>query len=195
MNASVTRKSGRHGRVVAISEWSPLQVLLYWFADTWSPQHTPLCITFKELHPICIACATWGRQWCRKRIRFHTDNEAATAVKSGTSHCPNVMSLLRQLSFICAKGNFMVTARYIPGTTNILADALFPARFQAIPYVPPYRRSYAHSSACSSVHLWGDFGRALHCRVTEVHMQTAMKAGSTGLGKALIRQTGSTGLG
>ncbi|XP_065189426.1 uncharacterized protein LOC135820050 [Sycon ciliatum] len=97
----------------------------HWFADTWSPQHTPLCITFKELYPICIACATWGHQWCRKRIRFHTDNEAVAAVlKSGTSRCPNVMSLLRQLFFICAKGNFMVTARHIPGTTNILADAL-----------------------------------------------------------------------
>ncbi|XP_065180174.1 uncharacterized protein LOC135810609 [Sycon ciliatum] len=97
----------------------------HWFADTWSPQHTPLCITFKEQYPICIACATWGHQWCRKRIRFHTDNEAVAAVlKSGTSRCPNVMSLLRQLFFICAKGNFMVTARHIPGTTNILADAL-----------------------------------------------------------------------
>ncbi|XP_065189453.1 uncharacterized protein LOC135820075 [Sycon ciliatum] len=97
----------------------------HWFADTWSPQHTPLCITFKELYPICIACATWGDQWCRKRIRFHTDNEAVAAVlKSGTSRCPNVMSLLRQLFFICAEGNFMVTARHIPGTTNILADAL-----------------------------------------------------------------------
>ena len=34
MNASVTRKSGRHGRVVAISEWSPLQVLLYTDTDS-----------------------------------------------------------------------------------------------------------------------------------------------------------------
>ncbi|XP_065190849.1 carboxypeptidase N subunit 2-like [Sycon ciliatum] len=46
----------------------------------WSPQHTPLCITFKELYPICFACATWGHQWCSKRIRFHTDNEAVAAV-------------------------------------------------------------------------------------------------------------------
>ncbi|XP_065180047.1 hemicentin-1-like [Sycon ciliatum] len=87
----------------------------HWFADTWSPQHTPLCITFKDLYPISIACATWGHQWCRQRIRFHTDNEDVTAVlKSGTSRCPNVMSLLRRLFFICAKGNFMVTARHIP---------------------------------------------------------------------------------
>ncbi|XP_065197613.1 uncharacterized protein LOC135829134 [Sycon ciliatum] len=87
----------------------------HWLADTWSPQHTPLCITFKELYPICIACATWGHQWCRKRIRFHTDNEAVAAVlKSGTSRCPNVMSLLRQVFFISARGNFMVTAGHIP---------------------------------------------------------------------------------
>ena len=77
--------------------------------------------THSALH--CVQGAV--SQWCRKRIRFHTDNEAVAAVlKSGSSRCTNVISLLRQLFFICAKGNFMVTTRHIPGTTNILADAL-----------------------------------------------------------------------
>ncbi|XP_065195263.1 uncharacterized protein LOC135826586 [Sycon ciliatum] len=90
-----------------------------------------------------------GALWCCKRIRFHTDNEAVAAVlKSGTSRCPNVMSLLRQLFFICAKGNFMVTARHIPGITNILADALSRQ----------------------------DFKRFHSCHPTAVHMPTPVRA-------------------
>jgi len=102
-----------------------------WLTGVWQPHHLPLCITFKELYPICIACSTWGHRWHRKRICFHTDNEAvARVIGSGTSRCPSVMSLLRQLFFICAEGNFMVTAQHIPGVTNTLADALSRGAFQ-----------------------------------------------------------------
>ena len=96
-----------------------------WFAFCWPRHLTARCITFKELYPICVACATWGHKWSRMRICFHSDNTAVVAVvASGTSKCPKVMALLRQIFFICAKGNFMITARHIPGVTNVRADAL-----------------------------------------------------------------------
>ena len=96
-----------------------------WFAARWSKTQTSCCITFQELYPIALACSTWGHKWTAKRIEFQTDNQAvATCIRSGTCRCRNVMQLLRALFFVCAKKHFTITATYLPGTFNNVADAL-----------------------------------------------------------------------
>ena len=67
----------------------------HWLTGEWLPAQQNCCITWMELYPIVLACATWGKRWERLRIRFHSDNQAVQAVvRSGTCRCKNVMSLL-----------------------------------------------------------------------------------------------------
>ena len=128
-----------------------------WFAGTWRPNQAPKCITYKELYPICLASSTWGHKWCRKRVLFLTDNAAiALVIQSGTSRCPNVMSLLRQLFFICAKGSFMITARHIPGITNTRADALSRQDLPPLPRTAPICSIHTSAALSTSLSSWGD---------------------------------------
>jgi uncharacterized membrane protein len=43
-------------------------------------------ISAKELVPVVIAAAVWGKQWSGKHIRFHSDNMAVVAVLSNRYH-------------------------------------------------------------------------------------------------------------
>ena len=77
------------------------------------------------MFPIVLPAANWGHLWAKKRITFMCDNEAVvTVIRSGTSKCPKIMQLLRQLFFCAAKHNFPTTAQHTPGKLNIIADAL-----------------------------------------------------------------------
>ena len=96
-----------------------------WFTGLWSTAQTQCCITYLELYPIALACSTWGIEWSSRRVEFHSDNQAVVAaLHKGSCRCPNVMSLLRALFFVCAKFNFLVSASYIKGSSNRIADSL-----------------------------------------------------------------------
>ena len=96
-----------------------------WFNGSWLPAQQPLCIAYKELFPIFLACHVWGASWARKRIEFHCDNTAVVSViMSGTSKDEKLMHLLRALYLVSTRYNFKVTAKHVPGKSNCLADAL-----------------------------------------------------------------------
>ena len=58
-------------------------------------------ITLKELVPVVLACAVWGRQWSDCMVVVHCDNEGAvTAINSGYSRVAPIMHLLCCLFFI-----------------------------------------------------------------------------------------------
>ena len=55
----------------------------------------------------------------------HSDNQAVVAViRSRTSKVHDIMHLLRCLSFMEAQCEFFLSAKYIPGSCNELADDL-----------------------------------------------------------------------
>jgi hypothetical protein len=96
-----------------------------WFNGSWLPLQQPLCIAYKELFPIVLACHVWGTSWARKRVEFQGDNTAVVSViMSGTSKDEQLMHLLRALYLVSTHYNFQVTAKHVPGKTNRLADAL-----------------------------------------------------------------------
>ena len=100
-----------------------------WFNGSWLPSQQSLCIAYKELFPIVLACHVWIDIWARKRVEFLCDNTAVVSViTSGTSKDDQLMHLLRELYLVCTRHNFKVTAKHVPGKTNRLADAL--SRFQ-----------------------------------------------------------------
>ena len=97
---------------------------------------------FSALVPIFIAAAVWGCYWQNKAIMCHCDNEAVVCIiNSGTSKDPKVMSLLRCLFFFAAKHKLMLFAAHIPGSSNVLADALSRNKvayfLNATPQAPP----------------------------------------------------------
>ena len=79
-------------------------------------------ITLKELVPVVLVGAVWGRQWSDC---MHCDNEGAVAaITSGYSRVAPIMHLLRCLFFIRARRGVAVKAVHIPGRLNTVADAI-----------------------------------------------------------------------
>ena len=96
-----------------------------WFQLQWDETTKQRHITIKELIPIVLAAAVWGKSWVGKSVRIRSDNAPVVAViNSGSSKDHKVMHLMRSLVFISAKFNFITSATHLPGAHNQLADAL-----------------------------------------------------------------------
>ena len=86
-------------------------------------------MTSKELYPIAVAFSLWGLTSSGKRIMVHCDNEGAVkALNKSYSNNPTVAYIIRHITFVCMKYNFILKAIHIPGKRNIKADML--SRFQ-----------------------------------------------------------------
>ena len=94
-----------------------------WFQLQWSASTEQHHITIKELIPIVIAVAIWGRSWSGKTVQAQCDKAAVVAIiNSGNSKDREAMHLCRCLSFIMAKFNVNLFASHIRGSDNTLAD-------------------------------------------------------------------------
>ena len=81
-------------------------------------------IAIKELVPLVLAAALWGRQWKGRTILCRSDNTAVVAAINNTSKVKESAHLLRCLAFICASFQCQLRASHIPGPHNTVADAL-----------------------------------------------------------------------
>ena len=97
-----------------------------WFQLCWSGSSVQEeSIMVKELIPIVIAAAVWGKHWTGHTVQCKCDNDSVVAViASRTSKNTAVMHLLRCLFFFEASLNFCITATHLPGAQNELADDL-----------------------------------------------------------------------
>ena len=97
----------------------------HWFQLEWPPRLSSLSIAVKEMLPVIIAAACFGREWSGKVIEFVVDNEAAVEVLKATySRDLHLMHLIRLLVFFASKYDFWFKASHIPGRLNKAADAL-----------------------------------------------------------------------
>ena len=114
-----------------------------WTQGTWSPEQQDYSIEWKELFALVAACCTWGGDWAKLRILFHCDNMAVVdCMRSGTSKSPLVMSLLRELFFVCARCNFAVSATHIAGNNNRIADSLSRFNMQEFRRLAPHAQAH-----------------------------------------------------
>lgn len=116
-----------------------------WFQLKWSELPAAFhddvvgdSITSKELLPIVLAVGTWGPYWRDSTVLVLCDNQgAAAAVNSGYSKVPRIMQLLRALFFIKARFRVRLSAAYLPGHLNVVADAIsrdrLPFLFAQVP--------------------------------------------------------------
>ncbi len=90
-------------------------------------------INDKELLSIYLAARTWGHLWSNKHVVVACDNlTAVAAINKGSSKSLAIMRMLRDLFWISAKFNFHLTAKFIPGFMNELADAASRIQFEPL---------------------------------------------------------------
>ena len=96
-----------------------------WFQVPWDNRAGNLSIAAKELVPIILACAAWGRSWHACQVRCNYDNQVVVAaLRSRSSRDQGVMHLLRCLVFVEAQIGCQLWGIYINTHSNHLADDL-----------------------------------------------------------------------
>ena len=96
-----------------------------WFQFKWPGERSKKSIALRELVPVVMACAIWGRQWAQQWVFVCTDNRSVVDVmQSRSSHNPDIMHLLRCILFMLACFQCQVKVDHIPGLLNTAADAL-----------------------------------------------------------------------
>ena len=96
-----------------------------WFQLAWSSTSCPedINIAAKELVPIVIAAAMWGRCWTGQMVCCQCDNSAVVVVLNRrTSRDSDLMHLLCCLTFFEASFSFRMLSVHITGAQNTLAD-------------------------------------------------------------------------
>lgn len=97
----------------------------HWFFWQWDDRIRSESIAVKELFPILMAAAMYGRHWSGSNILCRCDNQAVvTVLQSRYAKDHRMMHLLRLLFFFEARYHFHTTAQHIPGMHNTLADSI-----------------------------------------------------------------------
>ena len=98
----------------------------------WEGENPLHFIALKELFPIVLACAVWGRRWTGTYIMCHSDNEAVVSQVNWLHARDHLAShLLRYLALFIAKFDFRLRAVHIAGKLNTGADHLSRGRAQS----------------------------------------------------------------
>ena len=104
-----------------------------YFAGDWSYFHfgsespvlSALHINHKETLAVVLAAERWAPQWVNRHVIIHSDSQAAVAIINKGSTCNSlIMGYLRRPFWLSAIFNFRITARYIKGCDNAIADAI-----------------------------------------------------------------------
>ena len=111
----------------------------YWNFHSDLPELSNLHINFKECLCIVLAALRWASQWQNRHIIVYCDNQAAVAmINKGSTGNPVMMTYLRLLFWLSASFNFRITAKYVPGKDNDVADCI--SRL----HEPPMMLKWAH---------------------------------------------------
>ena len=85
----------------------------------------PANINVLELVPVLVAAYRYCSVWSGQHVVCYSDNsQVVGAVNKGTSINKTSMCILRELFWLSASYNFHLTARHVPGCTNIVPDLL-----------------------------------------------------------------------
>ena len=99
-----------------------------WFYVNWEADFPGLAskhITYQELFAVILSAKRWGKLWQGMHLIVRSDNAATVAaVNKSTSRSPELMSLIRDLFWLSVQFDFRLTAAFIPGKLNILADRI-----------------------------------------------------------------------
>ena len=100
----------------------------YWenrvIAGKWSRVERLMHINKKELMVVLLALQQWGHLLENQMVQFWLDNRTAVAYvcKQGGTRSYSLMLLARRIFQIASSLHIWVTAAYIPGALNVIAD-------------------------------------------------------------------------
>ncbi|XP_041464356.1 uncharacterized protein LOC121415240 [Lytechinus variegatus] len=132
------------------------------FQNKWAQGRWPAAIldagfsiAFLELFPIVAGIRLWGARLANNRVLFWSDNQTVVhVVNSQTSKCKHIMKLVRILVGLCLKYNILFRARYVPGSSNEIADSLSRFQMERFRQLAPG----ADQRGCViPIHLWRTF--------------------------------------
>ena len=100
-----------------------------WFQLSWDGKLEHSHISVKELTPIVIAVALWGKKWQGKSLLVQSGNTATVAMVNSRTMQPRHLARHRSnaldpVSNIIARFQLTLSAIHIPGKENNIADAL-----------------------------------------------------------------------
>ena len=84
----------------------------------------------------------WGHQWTKKRVVIYTDNVSYQADLFKQTFRSRAFRLLCQILLLAAQLDILLEPIWIPGHTNILADALSQFNFEQIANICPHWQPY-----------------------------------------------------
>ena len=84
-----------------------------------------LHINLKEALAVCLAAERWAPAWANRQVLVFCDNQAAVGmINKGSTSSPLVMQALCRLFWLSAVFNFRLKMQYVPGSLNVVADAV-----------------------------------------------------------------------
>ena len=98
-----------------------------WCQIEWKrwPDYRSASIAVKELLPVVVATAIWGKQWRGSVVRCHCDNQSVVdVIRGGYCKDPVMANMLRCLFYLEAQFNMVLTAVHVAGVDNEVADAI-----------------------------------------------------------------------
>ena len=86
---------------------------------------TPHRINTKELATVVMAAQAWSHVWANHHVVVFTDNRVTeAAVNNGTARNSSCLHLLKHFAAPALQFNFNISAVYIPGVHNTIADTI-----------------------------------------------------------------------
>ena len=108
-------------QLVVTSEATGFNTIFLWTARLGARA----TLTTKRHWQLVLAAKRWGKLWANQCLIIHSDNQAAVQIiNKGTTANPLIMQELQALFWLSAIHNFHITAVYLAGTANTLADAI-----------------------------------------------------------------------
>jgi hypothetical protein len=99
-----------------------------WFFTSWVvdySEYNQAHINVLELKTILESIKRWGPSWGSLHIRVRTDNIAAAAtINRSTSRSLELLQIVKEIFWLSVRYNFRISAQYLPGKLNILADRI-----------------------------------------------------------------------
>ena len=127
-----------------------------------SPSVRDLHINYKEVLAIVYAAKHWCKDWFNKHVIISSDNTTTVSIiNKGTCNNPAIMSSLIELFWLSAVYNFRITAKFIPGHENPVANAISRKHdtkylFRACNFIVSWHRrnpSYLQNCFCCRICL------------------------------------------
>lgn len=108
--------------------WKALEMTGYIIISQWTCLKQDLFINEKEILAVVIEAHRWAHFWCNKRVIIYSDNSVTvSSINKASSKYATIMKSLWSfciLFWLSGLFNFHLSANFIPGILNTVADSL-----------------------------------------------------------------------